>query len=343
MKLSGPEGARFCAAPDGRAGAILIHGPDAALVADRRRDLVAALLGEGDTDLRLDRIAAADARRDPAMVDTALKSIGFFPGRRVVLIDQATDGLANGLKPIIPEIEPAESVLVMTADVLPGRSTLRKLIEGARNAVAISVYPEAPGRAEVARMLEAAGCAQPVDESGMEALLAAGAAIDNAGFRQLISKLALYSLGSEGEITGDEVAALAPPSGDAEIDELIAAVAGGFPERIGPVLLRLRSQGVTATGIAIALTRYFQQIHQVSCDPAGPDAATTRLRPPLFGPRKSAMISQARRWGESRAEAALRVLLETDRTLRSAGTRPDTAILERSLIRLGIMGQSARG
>jgi DNA polymerase-3 subunit delta len=71
--------------------------------------------------------------------------------------------------------------------------------------------------------------------------------------------------------------------------------------------------------------------------PDGIEAALNRLRPPAFGPRRSALAAQARLWGPKRLEAANRLLFQTDRGLRAPGDRPDRALVERCLIRLALM------
>jgi hypothetical protein len=75
------------------AGALL-HGPDAGLVALRRRQLV-NFLTDGD-DLRLTRLEPGVAQKDPAGIDAALRARGFFPGRRVVLIGPDQGGADQG-------------------------------------------------------------------------------------------------------------------------------------------------------------------------------------------------------------------------------------------------------
>ena len=58
---------------------MLLHGADAMRVALKRAALVEALIGpEGAAEMRLERIAAADLRRDPALVLDALKAIGLL-------------------------------------------------------------------------------------------------------------------------------------------------------------------------------------------------------------------------------------------------------------------------
>ena len=136
MKLAGARAAAFCARPDasaiGELTGALLHGPDPGLLALRRRELV-DFATEGD-DLRLTRLEPGVALKTPAEIDAALRARGFFPGRRVVLIEGARDTLAGPLKAILAGIGPGgvsqDALLIITAEGLTARSALRKLFEG---------------------------------------------------------------------------------------------------------------------------------------------------------------------------------------------------------------------
>ena len=121
------------------------------------------------------------------------------------------------------------------------------------------------------------------------------------------------------------------------IPAFIAAVAEGRAEAVAPLIGRLTSAGVGATGMLIAAGRHFRQLLGLVAARDGIEAAVGRLRPPAFGPRGQALAAQARRWGPARLESANRLLFQTDRMLRSAGDRPDQALVERCLIRLAMM------
>ena len=62
------------------------------------------------------------------------------------------------------------------------------------------------------------------------------------------------------------------------------------------------------------------------------------MRPPIFGQRRDRMQRQAQHWGAVRLEQALSLLIDTDLTLRSAAASPDMAVMERTLIRLAMLG-----
>ena len=68
-------------------------------VALKRAALVEALIGpDGAAEMRLERIAGADLRREPARCVDALKATGFFAGPRAVLVEEAGDAAAPALK-----------------------------------------------------------------------------------------------------------------------------------------------------------------------------------------------------------------------------------------------------
>ena len=74
MKLSGRDAVRFCEKPDLSVLGILLHGSDAGLVAAKRRMLVSAAMDGDIDDLRLTDLNVADARKDPASIDEALRA-----------------------------------------------------------------------------------------------------------------------------------------------------------------------------------------------------------------------------------------------------------------------------
>ena len=79
---------------------------------------------------------------------------------------------------------------------------------------------------------------------------------------------------------------------------------------------------------------------RATCDPGGLSSGLSKLRPPVYGPRRDRMQKQAMGWGSVRLELAIHILLETDLKLRSAGqTAPQMALVERCFIRLSMMGK----
>jgi DNA polymerase-3 subunit delta len=339
MKLSPRDAAAFIARPDPGVAAALIYGANGMRVALKRQDLMRAIVGpEGEAEMRLTRLGGADVRRDPAALMDAVKATGFFPGPRGVVVDDAGDGLAEAASAVLADWRPGDARVVLAAGQLTPGSKLRKLFEGAKAAVAIAVYDDPPGRDEVEGWLREADC-PPLDRAAMDDLLALARALDPGEMRQTVERLALYARGQAGPVTAADVAAVAPMSVEAETDDLIDAVADGRPDDLAGLLSRLAAQGVTPVALCIGATRHFRALLVAKADPAGPEAALNRARPPLNFRRKDALLRQVRRWDAAALDRALALLVDTDLQLRSSSRAPGLALVERALIRLAVAGR----
>lgn len=338
MILKGIEAVRYCAKPDpGKAG-LLIYGTDPMRVSLRRQEVIAALIGpEGEAEMRLSRMAGSDLRKDPAALMDAMREQGFFPGPRVVFVEDATDSLAPQFDAALKEWRPGDAQIVVTAGELRGKTApLKVLFEKHLNAFAIGLYDDPPSREEIEDALKKAGLTQ-IDREAMADLQSLARAVDPGDFRQLLEKLALYKFGDSTPLHPDEIAALAPATLEAEVDDLIAAVADGNAVQVGTLVRRLEGQGTTPVTICITALRYFRNLQTAASDPGGVSSGIARVR--VNFKMRDAMIRQAGNWGLRKLEEAVATLLETDLTLRSASRAPGMALMERSLIRLAMMAK----
>lgn len=342
MLLKGAEIARYLTRPDPTRPALLIYGQDAMRVALKRGEAVAALAGaDAQAEMRLVRMDGADLRRDGAALLDEIKAVGFFPGQRVVLVEDAADTAAPAIAAAIGAWAHGDAVIVVTAGALARTSALRKLFEPHPAAVCAPVYDDPPGEEEIARWLSDAGL-RAVPPAAMRDLSALARALDPGDFRQLVEKIGLYKYGDDTPLTPDEIAALAPASVEADVDQLIAAAADGEAAALGPLMRRIETQGIAPVTICIAAMRHFRALHLAASDPGGAQAGLGRVRPPVFGPRRDRMARQAQHWGMRALEDAVHQLIETDLTLRSSSRAPAMAVIERALIRLAMMPRGRR-
>ena len=337
MKLSPRDAVRFFERPDKSKAAILLHGPDAMRISLKRKTLIEALTGpNADEEMRLTRLDAALLRKDPAALQDAVKAVGFFPGLRVVHVESAADSITKAVKPALEEWQPGDAVIVLTAGQLNARSSLRKLVEGHRESLAIGIYNDPPSREEIESQLAAKGL-QNLPPDTMRDIQTLARELDPGDFAQTLEKLSLYKLNDPIPATPEDIATCAPQSTEAGMDALIRHVAEGHSAEIGPHMARLKAQGTNPTTLTISATRHFRQLHAAAASTQGIDSALSRMRPPVFGPRRDQMARQARNWGMYRLEAALGVLMETDLSLRSSKPYPAMAMTERSFIRITMM------
>lgn len=135
MKLNPRDLARLIAKPDPALAGVLIFGQDAMRVAIKRQELVAAIIGpQGESEMRLERMQGAELRRDGAQLLDAVKAQGFFPGARVVFVEDATDLATESIASALADWRAGDAQIIVTAGGLKASSKLRKLFEGARTA-----------------------------------------------------------------------------------------------------------------------------------------------------------------------------------------------------------------
>lgn len=340
MKLSPREAEGYFARPDPGKTGLLIYGADAMRVSLKRQQMLAALLGPGaEEEMRLTRMAGADLRKDPAQLLDAVKAVGFFPGARAVLVEDATEHATPALVAALEDWAPGDAQIVVTAGALKASSKMRKAFEGHANAFATGIYDDPPSRAEIERILGEQNI-RNVPADSMSALTDIANDIGPGDFSRMIEKLALYKYQDDSPLTLDDIAAVAPRSTEAALDDILNVVAEGRTGEIGPLLRRLQSQGTAAVTLCIMATRHFRTLFAIAAHPGGPAQGIGALRPPLYGKRRDRMLRQAQTWGAQRLETALTVLTDTDLQLRSAGqTAPALALMERALIRLAMLGR----
>ncbi|WP_343116219.1 DNA polymerase III subunit delta [Ostreiculturibacter nitratireducens] len=339
MKLSGAAAVRYFSRPEPDRAGLLIFGADAMRVALRRQEVIAALIGpEGEAEMRLTRIPASDLRKDAALLSDAVRAQGFFPGPRVAFVEDATDTLAPTIAAALADWREGDAQIVVTSGSLTAKSALRKAFEEHANAYAIGIYDDPPSREEIEATLAKAGLRE-IGGDAMTDLLALARSLDPGDFRQTVEKIALYKHGDSAPLASADVAACAPATVEAEVDDVLHLVAEQRASEVGAMLRRLEGQGVNPVTLCIGAMRHFRALHAAASDPGGAAAGIARMRPPIFGPRRDRMLKQAQGWGVPRLEQAIALLVETDLTLRSSSRAPAMAVMERALIRLSMAGR----
>lgn len=332
MKLGRRDGAGIVAKPPKDKLGLLLYGSDSMRVALKRQEYLKAFLGPAaEEEMRLTRIPAGDLRREPALLMDAIKAVGFFPGPRAAFVEGANELVAQTIIETMQDWREGDAQLVITAGDLKKTSKLLKAFEGHREAYAWGIFDDPPDRAEIERLLKEAKL--QAEGPVLAALEDLARNLDPGDFRQTLEKLSLYKLSDAGTpVSLEDIAACAPASVEAAVDDILNIVAEKHATQIGPLMTRLQSQGVNAVTLSIMAMRHFRTLHRVACNPGAP----------IWGVRDRDRVSrQSRDWGTAKLETALGILTDTDLQLRSAGqTAPAMAIIERTFIRLAMYGAS---
>ena len=182
--------------------------------------------------MRFTRIAAADLRKDPALLLDAVKAQGFFPGPRVAFVEDAGDGVTNIIGAALTDWNDGDAQIVVTAGQLAARSKLRKLFEDHSTAYSTGIYDDPPTRDEIERALRDAGIGD-ISSDAMAVLTEYSRVLGLGDFRQTLEKIALYKLSDASQLRAEEVELCAPQSVEAAIDDVLNVTADGEAHQTG--------------------------------------------------------------------------------------------------------------
>ena len=340
MKLSPKEIPRFLENPDPTIAAILFYGSDTMRVALKRQEYLENLLGvTAEQEMRLTRLTGDDVLKDHTAAFDAIKSVGFFPGQRAVLIENGADRVTKIIFDCIEAWKQPDAQIVVTSGQLKPTSQLRKSFETSKSTLAVPIYDNPLTEMEIKTELTRAGI-QVKDPNIMAALHSLSKGLEPGDFRNTLEKIYLYKLSDKSPLTLQDISACSPISAEASLEDIIYTVSVGAASKISHILNRLEAQGVQPVSLCLSFQRHFKLLLRLKNHEGSPIEAISNQKPPIFGPKRSAILSQLRLWNIETLKVALACLVELDLNLRSvASNYPALAITERILIRVAMLAK----
>jgi DNA polymerase-3 subunit delta len=344
VKLGGAPVEHFLRQPN--LPVVLLYGPDQGLVRERAERLIGTVLDDPQDPFRLSELSADAVRADPGRLLDEARALCLMGGRRVVRLRQTGDQATAACRALLG-LEPLEALVVIDAGELGPGSSLRRLIEGARNAAAIACYRD-EGRdlgALIDRLLAEDGLQL---ESDARAYLVEHLGADRGVSRNELAKLALYCAASPegpapGRVTLEAAALVVGDSAALELDDLVHAAALGEAAQLERCLERLLGEGQAPVALLRALARHLVRLHQLALQVAGgtsPEEVVERARPPLHFRRKASVRQALQRWPAARLAAALSRLLEAEIGCKTTGW-PAEALCRRALLGVCLEARTA--
>ncbi len=320
MKVSAGAADRFVAQPDAGVAAVLLYGPDQGLVKERAEILGRSVVSDLSDPFNVVELAAAALKEDPARLADEANALSFGGGRRFVRLRDAGDGLTKVIEAYVHEPSP-DALVVVEANELGPRSSLRKLFEAHAATAAVACYP-AEGR-DLLRTAELMLGEHGVTiEKDVLVLLGQNMGADRAMVRREIDKLALY-VGEGNRATADDVSACLVSSGAVSLDQIAFCAADGNAAEADSHYQKALGEGVSEIAILRAMQRHFQRLDWVVSQMetgSNASAAIGGLRPPVFFKLKDRFERQAHRWAAHRVQQAMGLLTEAEFACKSTGT-----------------------
>jgi DNA polymerase-3 subunit delta len=336
MKIAPREAERFLTKTPANICAILLYGPNAGLVGefgDRLTQTIVPSLKDQD---RIADLSADVIRKDPArLADEAAQFSMFSPGRRVIRIRDASEGMGELFADFLKTVS-GDARIVVEAGELNARASLRQVFEAAKNAAAIACYEDTPETLiELAgEILKSNGAA--ADRQALE-LIVARLGLDRRLLRSELEK-ALIFLGPDKKcLTLNDASLLVGHAGTVEADEVAAAIGLGEIERLGALLEKAEEAGVNAGTLVGGSLRQLHALLAAKALGEGSDVNAARSRG-LWGQSDQSIGTQLRLWSPNRLRAALKILGGAEIETRTTGF-PDWACAARALLHAGSLAR----
>ena len=340
MKLNPRELSKLLDKPDPTIAAVLFYGSDAMRVGLKRQEYLENLLGpNAEQEMRLTRFSGDDILKDRTAVFDAVKSVGFFPGQRAVLIENTSDKTSKIIIECIEAWNKTDAHIVVTSGLLRPTSQLRKAFETFKNILAAPIYDNPLTEMEIKTELTRAGI-QINDPGIMENLYNLSKKLEPGDFRNTLEKIYLYKLNDKSPLTTKDISLCSPISAEANLEDIVHAVSDGNTNKISQILNRLQAQGVQPVTLCLSFQRHFKLLLNLKNHRGTSLEAISGYKPPIFGTRRNAILNQLKLWNEETLKIALSFFVELDLDLRSSTSHyPSLAITERVLIRVAMIAR----
>jgi DNA polymerase-3 subunit delta len=330
MKISGRSIESFLHGADETVAAVLFYGPDAGLVRERADRLTAAVAGDAADPFRVAELTAERLRDQPSLLSDEAAALSFGGGRRVVRLRSASDSQSPAVESFLKS--PAGGGLVIVeADELGPRSSLRRLFEAAANAAALPCYRDEAG--DLARFIgEELGRAglRLTDEA--RDYLAGALGGDRGVTRRELEKIVSYMGPAESARPLDLADALACVGDSAalSVDDLVFALGDGDLAAVDRLADRVLAEGATPVAILRAAGRHFLRLHLVT-SAEDRERAGRSLKPPVFYKLVARFDDQVRQWAPPRLHQAIDRLTRAEMDCKRTGM-PAEVLCRRALM-----------
>ncbi|MDB5395568.1 MAG: polymerase subunit delta [Rhodospirillales bacterium] len=331
MKLQGAAIERFLARPDPAIRAVVIYGGDEGLVRERAARLGRSVVSDLNDPFRVALLTAEAVGADPTLLSDEASAMSLMGGRRLIRIRDGSEKITRALTALL-DAPAGDSLTIIEAGDLTGRSALRKLAEGAAAAAALPCYVE--DEAALSRTLAAqiADAGKAIDSDAM-GLLAASLVGDRMLARGELDKLLIF-MGDTHRITVADVEAAVVDTATLGMDETIRAALDSNFASLDRCLARLAGESVSGVAILRVAQTYFRRLHVTRAridGGASADRALSQLQPPVFYKAKESFALDVQCWPLARIQAALERLVEAEAQSKRTGAN-DTLLAADALL-----------
>jgi DNA polymerase III subunit delta len=330
----------FIARPDSARRVVLVFGPDAGLVAERARALVAASVDDVNDPFALARLDGEELAAEPSRLAEEALTMPLFGGRRAVWVKAGSRNIAPAVEALLADklfAAAAACRVIIEAGDLRRNAPLRVVCERAKNAAALPCYADT--ERDRVRLIDeemrSAGLSLAPDARAALIPLLGG---DRAASRSELQKLALYAR-DRGQVGIEDIAAVVSDASALAIEDIVDAAFAGRPGELETQLGKARTAGTSAGSILFNAQRQLAQLHKWRLAiEHGRTFSLDAVQPPVPFRRRPLVEAALKAWSAARLAGAMADLAAAVLQARCNPVLSDT-ITERALLAIAASGR----
>ncbi|MDE2239664.1 MAG: DNA polymerase III subunit delta [Rhodospirillales bacterium] len=329
MKLDAGRVDGFLKAPS--VPLILLHGPDAGLVAERGLMLARSVPGALNDPFRFAELSNPSA--DALLAEASAASL--TGGQRVVRVRDAHEQIVKALEKLTESS--SDGLVILEAGELTPKSKLRALAEKSPEVASIACY--AVDAARLPQVITARLRAQGV---GIEPDAASWAAQNLSGeegpLGQALEVLTLYA-GAAKTLSLADVSSILADGGDTSMNDAIDAALTGDSAATDKALSLAYEEGASPVGLIRVLLSELLRLRVAAgamAEGASAQEAISAMRPPVFFKRQPMVQKMLRLWTLPAVNQALAAALAAETACKT------THIPDQDYCRQTMLGLAAR-
>ena len=313
---------------------ILLHGSNTFHIKEKCDEIVDLVCGPtGKIEMRVQKTTETNLLKSPDDLKILIKTSSFFPGKQVVIIEEATDKIEKILSTELQGWTNLDATIVVISKSLKANSKLRKLIDPNPKLLSFAFYDLTDNSNEVGKIIKNSGI-KIEDTKVLKFLCEQDNFSTSEAFRNLIDTLTLFKYNDPEPLSFEDLELFVAQASDPSEIEMCNALAIGNYNRMLFILQNLFSKGTKANQIINAANRHFKLLYHISMDPSKIEETLNTSFPPLFGARRAQIIRQSHIWTRNKLERANLLIFEADKDLRLSTKASMQTVTERCFLRI---------
>ena len=294
MKILPRDIASLFGKPNKKFFGYLLHGMDAGLIDERAKELALLFSDNLNDPFSVTRLTGKEVQVDPALLADALNSLTLVGKMRVVLLSGTVTELVSAIKSNIEYLH-AECRLIVSAKDSTNKHSLVTLCDKHPNIASVACYPDEGEKRK--KLIYETLSQNDIDiSSHLIEYISNKLGDDRSINRNEIEKITLYAAKTK-TINKEEIDFLLGDNSLQILDKLVDNVFKGKTETIGPLLTKIRAEGIQP----VVITRYFQSHVKILITISAQkqkgltvQTAVNNIRPPIYFKRKQSVIDHSK-------------------------------------------------